>query len=90
MSEEISIAMNIDGFYDLLPTTGFHSLDSSQKIDSLMEVETLEIAERFLELWNKTDTKSGVDFLMRIHAMEYPLNYRIEGPLLKKFLKSYG
>ena len=90
MSEEISIAMNADGFYDLVPTTGFHSLDSSQKIDSLMELENLEIAERFLELWNKTDTKQGVDFIMRIHETEFPLNYRIEGPLLNKFLESYG
>ena len=90
MSEEIAIAQNADGFFDLVPTTGFHSLETSQKIDSLMEVETLAVAERFLELWNNTDSKRGIDFLMRVHAVEYPLNYRLEGPLLNKFLKSYG
>mgnify|MGYP001163556448 CR=1 FL=1 len=90
MSEEIAIAQNADGFFDLVPTTGFHSLDTSQKIDSLMEVESLAIAERFLELWNKADSKKSIDFIMRIHSMEFPMNYRLEGPLLTKFLKSYG
>ena len=90
MSEEITIALNADGLWDLVPTTGFHSLDTSQKVDSLMEFEMLENAERFQELWSNTTTQEGVDFLIRLHASEEPYNYRLEGPLLAKFMKTYG
>ena len=90
MSEEITLAVNADGFFDLMPTSGFHSLDTSQKIDSLMEFEHLDIAERYLELWNNTDSKDGIDFLIRLHSYEHPYNYRLEGPLLNKFMESYG
>tara|TARA_Y100001951_G_C11216651_1_gene226158 strand:- start:251 stop:523 length:273 start_codon:yes stop_codon:yes gene_type:complete len=90
MSEKIAIAMNADGLFDLVPTTGLHSLDSSQKIDSLMEVKTLDVAERYLELWNNTNTKRGVAFLLKLHQHEHPYNSRLEGPLLTKFIKTYG
>ena len=90
MSSEIAITQNADGFFDLIPTTGFHSLETSQKIDSLMEIESLEIAERYLELWNNTNTKDGVDFLLRLHSYEHPHNYRLDGPLLKNFIETYG
>ena len=90
MSEEIIIALNADGLWDLVPTTGFHSLDTSQKVDSLMEFEMLENAERFQELWSNTTTQEGVDFLIRLHASEEPYNYRLEGPLLEKFMESYA
>jgi len=90
MSEDVTIALNADGLYDLVPTTGFHSLDTSQKVDSLMEFEMLEDAERFQELWTNTTTQEGVDFLIRLHASEAPYNYRLEGPLLAKFIKTYG
>ena len=90
MSEEIAIALNADGLYDLVPTTGFHSKETSQKVDSLMEVERLEVAERYMELWNNTNTKEGVDFILRLHAYEHPYNYRLEGPLLTKYIGTYG
>lgn len=90
MSEEITIALNADGLYDLVPTTGFHSLDTSQKVDSLMEFERLENAERFQMLWSNTNSPEGVDFLIRLHSYEEPYNYRLEGPLLAKFMESYG
>jgi len=90
MSEEITIALNADGLWDLVPTTGFHSLDTSQKVDSLMEFEMLENAERFQELLSNTTTKEGIDFLIRLHASEEPYNYRLEGPLLEKFMDSYA
>ena len=47
MSEEISIALNADGYYDLIPTTGLYAKDTSSKVDSLMEVERLEVAESY-------------------------------------------
>ena len=90
MSKEIALAVNADGFFDLMPTSGIHSLESSQKIDSLMEFEDLEVAERYLELWNNTKTKEGVDFLLRLHSYEQPHNYRLDGPLLNKFIDTYG
>jgi len=90
MSEEITIALNADGLWDLVPTTGFHSLDTSQKVDSLMEFEMLENAERFQELFSNTTTREGIDFLIRLHASEEPYNYRLEGPLLEKFMESYA
>jgi hypothetical protein len=55
-----------------------------------MEFEHLDIAERYLELWNNTDSKDGIDFLIRLHSYEHPYNYRLEGPLLNKFMESYG
>jgi hypothetical protein len=90
MSEDITIALNADGLWDLVPTTGFHSLDTSQKVDSLMEFEMLENAERFQELFSNTTTREGIDFLIRLHASEEPYNYRLEGPLLEKFMESYA
>ena len=90
MSEDITIALNADGLWDLVPTTGFHSLNTSQKVDSLMEFEMLENAERFQELFSNTTTREGIDFLIRLHASEEPYNYRLEGPLLEKFMESYA
>ena len=90
MSDKIMIAQNADGLYDLVPTTGFHSLNTSQKIDSLMEVKDLDVAERYVELWNNTKTKEGVAFLLKLHNYEHPYNYRLDGPLLTKFIDTYG
>ena len=90
MSEEISIALNADGYYDLIPTTGLFAKETSLKVDSLMEVERLEVAERYQELWNNTSSKEGVEFLLRLHAYEHPYNYRLDGPLLEKFIETYG
>jgi len=90
MSEEISIAMNADGYFDLIPTTGLFAKDTSSKVDSIMEVELLEVAERYQELWNNTSTKEGVEFLLRLHSYEHPYNYRLDGPLLEKFIESYA
>ena len=90
MSEEITIALNADGLYDLVPTTGFHSTNTSQKVDSLMEFEMIEDAERFQKLWSNTTSPEGVEFLIRLHAAEAPYNYRLEGQLLAKFMKTYG
>ena len=84
MSEQITIALNADGFYDLVPTTGFFSKDTSQKVDSLMEFEKLEIAERYQELWNNTSSQEGVEFLIRMHSYEQPHNYRLDGALLTR------
>ena len=90
MSEKIMIAQNADGLYDLVPTTGLHSLNTSQKIDSLMEVKELDVAETYVQLWNNTKTQSGVAFLLKLHQHEHPYNSRLEGPLLTKFIKTYG
>ena len=89
MSEKIMIAQNADGLYDLVPTTGLHSLNTSQKIDSLMEVKDLDVAERYVQLWNNTKTQSGVAFLLKLHQHEHPYNSRLEGPLLTKFIDTY-
>ena len=55
-----------------------------------MEFEKLEIAERYQELWNNTSSQEGVEFLIRMHSYEQPHNYRLDGPLLTRFMESYG
>ena len=55
-----------------------------------MEVKDLDVAERYVQLWNNTKTQSGVAFLLKLHQHEHPYNSRLEGPLLTKFIKTYG
>jgi len=89
MSEEMAIKQNADGFFDIVPVTGLYSLNTSQKIDSLMEVKEMADAERFLELWKNAKTKDSASFILRLHEYEYPYNYRLNGPLLTKFMNTY-